>query len=522
MSKLKTSYSTISLRDNINNLYEGLETNTIHRTIVSLHLKNLLEMHSNILSSIDEEKTFEELESPLFINRLRIVETMVRDLKMYSFVPAVKKFIQENEEIFEENKLEIAVEKTLHSLKNNKNSKFYEKAVQNLEECSREENPIFSIVDNMKEHNWIPEVKSLFEFCKTLKGSISSENPNFRISKIYSPVQPVNENSFNFYSSGKVLNFNGSEISESSDSVNDDFKTLVRIVESSKVSDNGIRFLFNNSILDVKLGEEKEILVNNKIVESKNLSGYLLNSSLISLRDREKITLFETAYQKGTDIKDVDFGYKISSNIYEGLSASVFTVNNRIFIQKVNVGMKENSLVEATSANDAVNIVKNFIKFDISESVKDILESENLEASSKKDEAKKVRDRISFLMEKLAEVEAVESEIGKNKRITEAKKLLEDQIVSQNKKLKVLEGVEIPFTPSMEGPEVGISKLTSKGDLKAGKEYTIRGKGGYIFVGVSDDVFMFNHKNETDPTPIHMNNVEVESSISSGEITECY
>jgi hypothetical protein len=521
MSKLKTSYSTISLRDDLSNLYQDLDKNTLYSSILSLRLNSILEMQKNEMHSTIF-KNSEENEENNFISRLSIVENLIQELKMYNFVPSIKKFIDENEQFFEENKLEIAVEKTLHYLKNNKNSKFYEKAIIDLKESVNNDNPVFSIVENMKQHNWIPSVKNLYEFARSIKGSMTDVNPNFRVSKIYSPVEPINESDFRFYSSGKILNYKEGEISESNENISEDFGFLISVVESAKITDNNIRFLFNNSILDIHLGEEKKALINHKVVESKNLRDYLINSSLVPYGEKNKIVIFERALEKGSDIKDIDLGYKVTSNVYEGLSCSIFNSNNRIFIQKVNKGMKENSIVEAESPTDAVNIVKNFMNFDISESIKDLIETEAIEVVKRREESEKIKNRITFLMEKLAEVESVESEIGKNKRILEAKKLLEDQIIAQNKKLKVLEGVEIPFTPSMEGPEVGTTKLSSKGDLKAGKEYTIRGKGGYIFVGVSDDVFMFNHKNETDPTPIHMNNVEVESSISSGEITECY
>lgn len=520
MSKLKSSYSTISLRDNLSDLYKDLDKNTLYSTILSLRLNTVLEMQKNEIQSSIFSSTSDEDSG--FINRLSIVENLIRDLKMYNFVPSIKNFIDENEQIMEDNKLEIAVEKTLFSLKNDKNIKFYEKAITDLKESFNGENPIFSIVENMKQHNWIPSIKNLYEFAKYQKGSITDVNPNFKISKIYSPIESVNESSFEFYSSGKILSFNGSEISESNNGISEDFNFLISVVESSRITDNNIRFLFNNSILDINLGEDKKVSVNHKLVESKNLRDYLISSSLVPYSEKNKIVIFERALEKGSDIKEIDLGYKVSSNIYEGLSCSIFNCNNRIFIQKVNKGMKENSIVEAESPLDAVNIVKNFMNFDISESIKDLIETEGIEIQKRKEESEKIKNRISFLMEKLAEVESVESEIGKNKRITEAKKLLEDQIISQNKRLKVIEGVEIPFTPSMQGAVAGTSKLSSKSDLKAGKEYTINGKGGYIFQGVADDIHIFNHKDETSPTPIHMNNVEVENSISSGEITECY
>jgi hypothetical protein len=515
MSQFKTNFNTVSLKEKFENLYESIDKNNTSKIIAERYLKTI--------SSIEVNESVEDVDSTYFLNRIKLLENSIRELRAYNWMPQIKNFIVENEKVLVENKLYILIESTLFNLKRDRNFKFFEKAINKLSEAKDSDNPVFYVVENLGAETWIPEVKSIFEYCKNLKGSIEGENPNFKITKIYSPIEPVNESQFLFYSNGKTLLLDGQKIEESENLGSDNFKGLVSILESSRISDKQIRFYTNKSIIDVNFGEETTVSVNGKSVDSSILESYLLSGGHLRYSDKSNIRLYEMAINEGMRIKEIDFGYKITSNLYEGVSASVFNLGGKIYIHKINSGMKENQLIESTSASDAVNIVKSFMNYDISNSVKDILESETLEAEKKEVEINKIQKRIKFIIEKLAEVEKVESELGSTKKIEEAKNILESELKQQSQKLNVLEGVEIaydPATTSKKGP--GTDKIPSKNDLRAGKEYSVNGKPGYIFQGVADDVYIFNHKDETDPTPIHMNNVEVENSISKGEITECY
>jgi hypothetical protein len=246
----------------------------------------------------------------------------------------------------------------------------------------------------------------------------------------------------------------------------------------------------------------------------------MLASGFLKYTEKDKVAKIMHAISEGNNIKELDFGYRVTSSVFEGVSINVFTLNENIYIQKINRGMKENSLVEASSAQDAVETVKSFMGYDISESLKDLLESERNEMEKREREISRVKNRIKYIIEKLSQVESLESELGKSEKIDEAKAILQAELKEQN---EVLEGVSMPYNPSTAPlPSSGNTKLSSKSDLKAGKEYAVNGKTGYIFVGFSGGSYVFSHKNESDPTPIHMNNMEVEDSISKGIITECY
>ena len=59
-----------------------------------------------------------------------------------------------------------------------------------------------------------------------------------------------------------------------------------------------------------------------------------------------------------------------------------------------------------------------------------------------------------------------------------------------------------------------------KENCTVGSEYKIDGKAGYIYQGDADGIHIFNQKNETDPTPLHMKDEEFKKAHDSGRISE--
>lgn len=552
MSILKTKFDSSSLKAKFSDLLETIDRNNTSKFIVEryygklssievsegtstsktvyddLRSKGIDESKSRtaaVSQSLSESKT--QVADSFLLNRISLLESAVKELNAYSWVPKIKEFITESTSLINENRTFILIESVIRDLELDRNSKSYEKAIQSLRESSNSETPDFTVIDLLESETWIPLVKRLYEYCKTQKGSITGKNPNFEVEKIYSPVSPVNENQFVFYSSGKLLEYSNGSLIESGLSVDDSFQSLVKLTESCKISDNKIRvYPSQNSILDVEFSNETKVSLNGKLVESANIESHLISSGIVKFTEREKLATIGRVLAEGNKIKEIDFGYRIKSNLYEGLSASVFTVGDQIYIQKVNKGMQENTLTLAENATDAVDIVKSFMNYDISESVKTLLVYEKSETERKNVEINKLETRIKFLIEKLAEVESAEKTIGESETIKKAKDLLHEQIKEQNQFLSALKGYVSESTSTYD-PKVqpnvpknnGIPVL-SKGDLHPGKEYTIKGLSGYIFQGDADGYFIFNQKDETSPTPLHMRESEIEIAIANGEIAK--
>ena len=554
MSQLKSKFDSASLKVKFSELLESIDRNNTSKMIVERYYGKLASLeiaegtitakdayaellgkgveqnqarHLATASTLSEAKT--TIADSYLLGRVAILESAIKELKAYSWMPQVKAFVTEGENFINSNQTYILIESVIRDLEVDRNKSYYEKAITALREASNTDNPVFAVVDTMESEVWIPLVKRLYEYCKTQKGAVNGQNPNFTVSKIYSPVEAIDENTFTFASNGKFLEIseNGT-ISESTNTPSDDFTALVRLAESAKFANNTMRVYPNpNSVLDIAFGEETKVSLNGKVVESANLSSQLMASGIVRMNEQEKLAMIGRAINEGSKIKEIDFGYKVTSSIFEGLSVSVFNVNDRIFIQKVNKGMKENSIVEAANATEAVDIVKSFMNYDISQSLNHLLENEKAEVERKTLELNKVESRVKFIIEKLADIEAAEKTLGKSEFIDQAKSLLESQLKEQNNELSKLKGEIVEaaadtFDPvKAELATSGDAKLASCKDLVAGQEYTVKGTTGYVFQGEADGIYMFNQKDlETNAEPIHIKESEVEAMISAGEITQ--
>jgi hypothetical protein len=168
--------------------------------------------------------------------------------------------------------------------------------------------------------------------------------------------------------------------------------------------------------------------------------------------------------------------------------------------------MKENSFVLAESAEDAVGIVKDFMNYDISNSLTHLLETESSERIMREKELDKVQSRIKFLMESLGDLERVAKINGveNSTQIVKAKELLESQIQLQNNEL---------------------AKITSKDivineNCTPGKEYKIKGESGWVYQGETDGKHIFNN-DKGGKEPITYDIKGFEAAHKTKEIAEC-
>jgi hypothetical protein len=601
MSKLKTKFDSTSLKDKFASLLEGIDRNNSSKMIIeryysSLSALEVSEGKSNAKDAyadltsrgIDKSKAQNLISASVLaesrtanadsflLNKVQILESAIRELKAYSWMPEIKSFLEESSAFLKENQTYILIESVMRDLELDRSRSYYTKAINSLRESSNSENPAFHVVETMSAETWIPLVKQLFEYCSKIKGELNGTNPNFKVSKIYSPVE-VNEGSYTFFSNGKLFDVTRDSIVESTSTPNDDFKALVNIAESSKFTENGMRVYPNiHSTLDISFGEETKVALNGKIVEAKDIDSILLSTAIVRMNEKEKLAMIGRAINEGSKIKEIDFGYTVSSSIYEGLSVSIFTLNEKVYIQKVNKGMKENSLTETSNATEAVQIVKDFMNYDITESVKTLVAAENEITKAKSEEISIVENRIKFIEEKLSEVNAAERVIGKSNILDEAKTLLEGQLAEQNSILDKVKygkvdgdnnkivveraikeshfkvGDKVKMSHGGNGIIVKLDKEHGADDEKyytvktddgeemkhapnelelientinesscvAGEEYKIKGNPGYIYQGVADGLHIFNSKSETDPTPVHMKEEEFQAALEAGEISK--
>tara|TARA_Y100000389_G_scaffold155189_1_gene155793 strand:- start:269 stop:835 length:567 start_codon:yes stop_codon:yes gene_type:complete len=110
-------------------------------------------------------------------------------------------------------------------------------------------------------------------------------------------------------------------------------------------------------------------------------------------------------------------------------------VSEGIYINKVNPGMNLNEMSKINTATETVEIVKEFINFDVSPILSERLIAEDNEKAIEENKRKDLTDSISFLEEKKSEVEAAIKKLGETEELTEALNLLEEELKGKEKEL---------------------------------------------------------------------------------------
>jgi hypothetical protein len=538
MSQFKKSLESEILKEKFNNLLGSLDRNNTSKMIIErcygeLCSLEIAEGKSTAKDVQDELKgigveqnkvrhlitasTINEKVSTVadqyLLQRVAILENACKQLSAYSWMKPVGSFINETQDFLKRNELNILIERVIFDLEISKDSGYYKKAIEKLTESANSENVVYSIIENLEDQKWIPLVKRLYEYCEKMKGSANGHNPNFKVSKIYSPVEFLEEKgNYVFFSNGKLFETNGETINEFEGEISENFKSLISITETARFDKGVIRMYPNtNSIVDIDFNSESpKVKINNKIVESNNVETFMLASGFLKYTEKSKSAQILHAISEGNNIKELDFGYRVTSNLFEGVSVNVFNLNDKIYIQKLNRGMKENSFVLAESADEAVNIVKDFMNYDISNSITHLLETENAEKAVRERELEKVNSRIKFLMESLDNLEraAKINGVENSTQVVKAKELLESQISIHKAQLSKINGEEINEAV----------KINTANELEPGKEYRVKTVSGYIYQGCTDGIYIFNNEKGGTNTPLEFNEKTIKASLEAGEI----
>jgi len=125
----------------------------------------------------------------------------------------------------------------------------------------------------------------------------------------------------------------------------------------------------------------------------------------------------------------------IQNQEFTDVFLTMIGVQEGIYINKVNPGMRLNEMIKLNTATETVDIVKEFINFDISPILSERLLAENNEKAIKESKRKDLTDSLSFLEEKKLEVKAAIKVLGETEELSEALDLLDEELRGKEKEL---------------------------------------------------------------------------------------
>ena len=382
-----------------------------------------------------------------------VAEGFLQEMKNFDWDERVQEITESLEDRLDELRPEIEVSKALYAISSNAGSDFYSPVTESLNSWLVSENKSISLLSKeISRWQFNPIVRNLLNNLSLMESDSSKLNipihsGNSSVRRVFSPV---------LVEGGKTIFTIGSNVFEGS---NQGLKRLNRgqiavlpknylsILESFyapyvKVDEHGLNvFVGKNKFSLVEEGEGVSVLFNGKSMrfqDKVNLSkaiGLEISGSL-GMNENKIVYDILNLYENFFSIVELDFAKRIESKVYEGASVNLIKWENKIFLNRINESMSDNSVFEV-NGTQATNMVMEFLKYDISEGLTEFLEGESRIKSIMINDRKKLMENITVLEGQLRKVE---SQMGLNPlfanstELQRAQNLLEKELSSLRKK----------------------------------------------------------------------------------------
>jgi len=291
----------------------------------------------------------------------------------------------------------------------------------------------FSVI--AAKHPWSIDVKELVNEMNTEEQKIAS-TANGKVVKILSPVLE-SANGLTFQLHDKNYTYNGKTVVEAN-------VTDPRFFD---VSEGLKMFSRNNNILSLHGDNGKTLTYD--ITEGTLSMGRidLSNVSIIELKESLLATNFSGYRNQWQNDKickffesvdmvcELDEFTTVQSEEFADVFLTMISVDEGIYINKVNPGMRLNEMIKINTATETVDMVKEFINFDISPILSERLIAENNKKAIVENKRKDLSNALTFLEEKKTEVEAAIKTVGETEELTEALNLLAEELKNKEKEL---------------------------------------------------------------------------------------
>lgn len=405
------------------------------------------------------------------ISEAYLIESMIQELTNISWESNAKSALANLKKTYESNIREIAVVKAMEEIKRSAGRDLFSSVVESMKNWVESENKVSeALLRDLKKWAFNPIVRNLSESLTAIetkapnKFEVKVNSNNCKVSPILSPTF-VSENYSVFVTSNRFFKAQENEISilERSEASKLPSKFLNAVLaltdKNVKVNESGADLYIGKNKISVVLEgetETKSVFLNGRRISPDQLGFTLsmeLRNSFGSSADlvKKAVELVEAVDY----LAEVDFGKKIASNLYEGVEANVFKMGEKVYVHRVNPAMKKNELFEG-NGNQAVNIVREFLGFDLSESMSDILGKEDRILAIMKNDKEAIRKNLELVE---SEINKISQAIAKNPLIQESVDIQEAQAMLQ-KESEDLKSKWNQITVEIERFEKGHKKVS--------------------------------------------------------------
>lgn len=425
-----------------------------------------------------------------------VAEAFVGEFHNFTWDTQVKSLIEGIAAKVDSLKPEIEVSKALYSIEKSAGSDFYSPVTESLNRWLVSENKSVALLSkDLARWSFNPTVKNLVNSLSLMESNenklnIPVNNGNSFVKRVFSPVH---------VSGGKTVFTIGSNIFEgNSDGIKritkeeyiklpENFKSLLESFYSPmvKANENGLSYYVGEySYRIVEENENVAIYSKGNKIQFTDINQLAKQIALevsgsFGVNEAKAVSDFIKIYQNYNQIVELDFAKRLESKVYEGASVNLIKWNKTLFLNRINESMKENSLFKV-NGSQASGIVKEFLKYDISEGLTEFLEGETRIKSIMINDRKQILENITVIENefyKLSSLIASNPLYENSKEMQRAKFMLEQELDSLRKKWSAVnEEISKIDTDTTEITNVNEDEKFTVGDYIKVKESGNTGK----------------------------------------------
>ena len=422
-----------SLLESLNNLTS--DDDSAKSFVDAQGLKNL-----GVLESINKLKGLSIYEYPrvkivceqysnIIVNKnvpeFAVIHNFIAELEAFKWDVTVLPLIEGLNEKANKFSREIEVSKVLESIKQSGNNSFYSELSESLNNWLISESKSSGLLSKeITKWSFNPVVRNLINYLNVNEATDSRKleipvnaQGESKVGRIYSPILIEGDKTI-FAIGNSLFEAEGESFRKLSTkevgAVPSDYIGLVNASLRSyvKINENGIliqlgkkyvSLVEENEGVSVYLGKSK--LNFRSVGELGKVLG-LESASHFAVNESQVVNDILNLYVNFSNIVELDFAKNITSNIYEGVSVNLIKWNNEIYLQRINEGMRENSVYKV-NGSQAVKMVKDYLRYDISEGLTEFLEGEQKLKSIMINDRTRVLENISRVEDQINKVEGL-------------------------------------------------------------------------------------------------------------------
>jgi hypothetical protein len=425
-----------------------------------------------------------------------LAEAFVQELQNFNWDNKVKAAVEAIKENIASLRPEIEVSKALYSIEKNAGSDFYSPVTESLNKWLISENKSVALLSKeISRWSFNPTVRNLVNTLSLMESSESKlsipvNNGNSSVRKVYSPVHVAGGKTV-FTIGNNVFEGNSEGIKRLSNveyaSLPEEFRSLLESFYSPmvKINESGLSFYVGNSSFKIVeesdsvsiYSKDNKINFSDKTQLAKQIA--LEISGSLGVNESKAVSDIINLYENFSNVVELDFAKRLESKVFEGVAVNLIKWNSNLYLNRINEGMNENSLFQV-NGTQATSMVKDLMKYDISEGLTEFLDGENRIKSIMLNDRKQIIDNIAIVeneINKISQAMSTNPLYENSKEMVRAKHMLEQELSSLREKwAAVNEEIEKMESSSVEVEEINEDQKFNVGDYVKVKESGNTGK----------------------------------------------